>query len=170
MFDPFFSWLESTTLRTWIVESPSLFAFPGILAAHTIGLGLLVGLTVALDLRLLGIAPNIPPDAFTRFLPVMRFGLWLNVVTGLTLVLAYPTKALTNPIFYLKLTLIGVGVVLAGKIRVYVTGGTIGATDHAPRALRRLAGISLLVWVAVITTGRLLAYTCSRLTVDTLCQ
>jgi len=46
----------------------------------------------------------------------------------------------------------------------------VGAADVAPRALRRLAVISLLVWVASITAGRLLAYTCSRLTVDTSCQ
>ena len=100
----------------------------------------------------------------------MWAGFWINAFSGVLLLIAYPTKALTNPIFYLKLTLIGVGVVLAGKIRVYVAGGTVGATDHAPRGLRRLAAVSLLVWVAVITTGRLLAYTCSRLTVDTSCQ
>ena len=165
MFDPFFSWLESTTLRTWIVESPSLFAFPGILAAHTIGLGLLVGLTVALDLRLLGIAPNIPPDAFTRFLPVMRFGLWLNVVTGLTLVLAYPTKALTNPDFYLKLLLIAGGLLILRATLRRVRDGlaTSGTT-------KLLAAVSLLVWAAAITSGRLLAYTCIRLTVDTPCE
>jgi len=165
MFDPFFAWLESTTLRTWIVESPSLFAFPGILAAHTIGLGLLVGLTVALDLRLLGIAPNIPPDAFTRFLPVMRFGLWLNVVTGLTLVLAYPTKALTNPDFYLKLLLIAGGLLILRATLRRVRDGlaTSGTT-------KLLAAVSLLVWAAAITSGRLLAYTCIRLTVDTPCE
>ena len=92
--------------------SPSLFAFPGILAAHTIGLGLLVGLSAAFDLRLLGVAPNIPPIAFARFLPMMWFGLWLNVVTGLALLLAYPTKALTNPVFYLKLSLIAGGLLI----------------------------------------------------------
>ena len=48
-------------------------------------------------------------------------------------------------------------------------GGTVGATDTAPRPLRRLAALSLLIWVASITTGRLLAYTCTRLTVDTTC-
>jgi hypothetical protein len=36
MFDPLFAWLESTSWRAWIVESSSLFAFPGILAAHTV--------------------------------------------------------------------------------------------------------------------------------------
>src|SRR5262245_40251184 len=68
MFDPFFRWLESTAVSVWINESPSLFAFPGILAAHTIGLGLLAGLNSALDLRLLGVARSIPPGALTRLL------------------------------------------------------------------------------------------------------
>lgn len=60
MFDPFFRWVESTTVSVWINQSPSLFAFPGILAAHTVGLGLLAGLNRALDLRLLGLARSIP--------------------------------------------------------------------------------------------------------------
>jgi hypothetical protein len=165
MFDPFFSWLESTSWRTWIVESTSLFAFPGILAAHTIGLGLLVGLTAALDLRLLGVAPNIPPIAFTRFLPVMRFGLWLNVATGLALLLAYPTKALTNPDFYLKLSLIAGGLLtLRATIRRVREELAISGTT------KLLAVISLVVWAAAIASGRLLAYTCTRLTVDTPCE
>ena len=165
MFDPFFSWLESTAWRTWMVESPSLFAFPGILAAHTVGLGLLAGLTTALDLRLLGGAPSIPPIAFARFLPIMWFGLWLNVVTGLALVLAYPTKALTNPVFYLKLLLITGGLLLlrATLRRLREEPAISGRT-------KLLAAVSLVVWAAAIVAGRLLAYTCTRLTVDTLCE
>jgi hypothetical protein len=165
MFDPFFSWLEATAWRDWIVSSPSLFAFPGILAAHTIGLGLLAGLTTALDLRLLGVAPGIPPIAFERFLPIMWFGLWLNVVTGFALVLAYPTKALTNPVFYLKLALIAGGLLIlrATFRRVRETTGKSGTT-------KLLAVASLVVWAAAIAAGRLLAYTCTRLTVDTFCE
>jgi hypothetical protein len=86
MFDPFFRWLESTAVSVWIVESPSLFAFPGILAVHTVGLGLLAGLNGALDLRLLGMARSIPPAAFTRVLPIMWFGLWVNVLSAVALV------------------------------------------------------------------------------------
>ena len=164
MFDPFFAWLESTALSVWIVESPSLFAFPGILAAHTIGLGLLAGLNGALDLRLLGVAPKIPPAAFIRFLPVMWFGLWLNVVTGLALLLAYPTKALTNPVFYLKLALIAVALlILRETIRRIRRDSAISGTTKV------LAAASLVAWAATITAGRLLAYTCTRLTVDLSC-
>jgi hypothetical protein len=160
LFDPVFAWLESTALRLWIVESPSLLAFPGILAAHTVGLGLLAGLNVALDVRLLGVARAIPPVAFTRFLPVMWVGLVVNVVTGLALLLAYPTKALTNPVFYLKLALIGVALAI---LRVVVRH--VRAAPEISGTTKVLAALSLVVWAAVITAGRLLAYTCTRMTV-----
>src|SRR5687767_11729007 len=88
-------------------ESPSLFAFPMILAVHTIGLGFIAGINAAIDLRVLGAAPQIPVGEFRRFLPIMWIGLWLNIASGIALLVAYPTKALTNPVFYLKLALIG---------------------------------------------------------------
>jgi hypothetical protein len=164
MPDIVFAWLESTRFSLWMVESPSLLAFPAILAAHTIGLGLLVGVACALDLRLLGVASGIPPAAFARLRPLMSFGLWLNVATGLALLLAYPTKALTNPVFYLKLALIAVGLAILRAILPRVH-------ENAPigNVTRVLAAASLVVWTAAITAGRLLAYTCSRLTVDITC-
>jgi hypothetical protein len=164
MFDPFFRWLESTALSVWINQSPSLFAFPGILAAHTIGLGLLAGLNSALDLRLLGIARSIPPAAFTRLLPVMGFGLWVNVLSGIALLVAYPTKALTNPLFYLKLGLIALAIAMLRTITRHIrrVGPISGAT-------KMLAAASLLAWAATIAAGRFLAYTCTRLTVDLSC-
>ncbi|MGH8518207.1 MAG: hypothetical protein ACREUE_12195 [Panacagrimonas sp.] len=164
MFDPLFAWLESLAFSIWMRESPSLFAFPGILAAHTIGLGLLAGLNGALDLRLLGAARTIPAAAFTRFLPLMWCGLWLNVLTGIALLVAYPTKALTNPIFHLKLGLIAVSLLLLRAILQRVRA------SEPPRAVKWLAVASLIGWAATITAGRLLAYTCSRLMVDEICS
>jgi len=168
--DPVFLWIEGSWLSVWLREAVTIWAFPFVLVLHTIGLAFMVGVNVAIDLRTLGGAMGVPLASLRRYYRVMWTGFWVNAFSGVLLLIAYPTKALTNPVFYVKLTLIGVGVVLAGKIRVYVTGGTVGAMDSAPRPLRRLAAISLLVWGAVITTGRLLAYTCSRLTVDTSCQ
>jgi hypothetical protein len=165
VFDPFFAWLESTALSRWIVESTSLFAFPGILAAHTVGLGLLAGLSVALDLRLLGAARGVPPAAFIRVLPVMWFGLYVNVLSGLALLLAYPTKALTNPVFYLKLGLIAAALgILRTQIATVRSGGPFESRS------RLLAAVSLVTWAAATTAGRLLAYTCTRLTVDFGCE
>jgi hypothetical protein len=164
MFDPFFRWLESTAVSIWINESPSLFAFPAILTAHTIGLGLLAGVNSAFDLRLLGVAKGIPSRAFIRLMPVMWFGLWMNVLSGIALLVAYPTKALTNPVFYLKLGLIAVALAIWRAIV-----RNVGQQQPISGATKILAAASLLVWAATITAGRFLAYTCTRLTVDLSC-
>lgn len=150
--DPFFIWLEDTSFSVWMRESPSLFSFPLILAAHTIGLGLLAGVDVAHDLRVLGFAPHIPRTEFDRFLPLMWIGLVVNVISGIALLIGYPTKALTNPVFYLKLSLIATAIVIVKRIR-----------RVPPHRMKRLAAVSLFCWAAAIVTGRLLAYTYTRL-------
>jgi hypothetical protein len=161
MLDPFLLWLESTAFSTWVRESTSIFAFPIILAVHTIGLGLLAGLNAALDLRLLGFAARIPVVEFRRFLPVMWLGLSLNVISGIALLIAYPTKALTNPVFYLKLGLIAVALSILRMVRRRAL--TEGAM---PDTLKKLALASLVCWAGAIAAGRLLAYTYRRLMVD----
>jgi hypothetical protein len=83
-----------------------------------------------------------------RFMPVMWFGFWLNFFSGIALLIGYPTKALTNPVFYLKLTLIAAGVWLVGRIR-----------DRMDTGAKGLAIASLVCWGGAITAGRLLAYT-----------
>lgn len=167
--DPFLSWLESTALSQWVVGSPSLFAFPGILALHAIGMAFAVGIAVAVDLRVLGVAPGISLPEMRRFLPVFWAGFWVNAVSGLLLLVGYPTKALTNPVFYLKLLLIGVGIVLLrriGRLTFHRVDAAppVGA-PAPPRGLRRMAIASLVCWTGAITAGRFLAYTYSRLTV-----
>jgi hypothetical protein len=160
MFDTLFVWLESTALSLWLVESPSVFAFPMVLALHTVGLGLIAGLSAALDFRILGVAPHIPVTAFRRFLPIMWFGFWLNAASGVLLLIAYPTKALTNPVFYLKLALIAVAVGILATRRRHLRGGEMAVTAR----LKLMAVTSLVCWGAAIAAGRLLAYTYSRLT------
>ena len=162
--DPFLLWLESTALSQWITGSLSMFAFPGILTLHAIGMGFAVGVCLAFDLRVLGVAPGVQISQLRRFVPVLWAGFWLNAISGVLLLIAYPTKALTNPVFYLKLLLIAVGLVLFVRMgnQVFNEGGTPDA--DAPPSIRRLAVISLFCWVGAITAGRFLAYTYSRLT------
>jgi hypothetical protein len=164
MIDPVFTWLESSAFSIWMRESPSMFAFPGILAAHTVGLAFVAGLNGALDLRVLGVARSISPASFGRFLPFMWFGLWVNVLSGVALLAAYPTKALTNPVFYLKLGAIAAALLMLGPIlRKAQVPGPRGST------IKLLAAASLAAWATAIVAGRLLAYTCIRLTVDSRC-
>jgi hypothetical protein len=147
--DRFFIWLEATGLSTWVRESPSLFAFPSVLSIHALGMGLVAGLNAAIALRILGVAPGVPFKEMTKFMPVMWFGFWINAISGVLLLIAYPTKALTNPMFYLKLALIGLAVMSAVKA--------------ARKPSKFWAAMSLGGWVGAIAAGRLLAYTYTRL-------
>ena len=153
--DPFLIWLESTAFSTWMRESPSMFAFPAILSCHTVGMGLVAGINTALALRILGVASLVPIGEMKRFMPVMWFGFWLNFFSGIVLLIAYPTKALTNPVFYLKLTLVAAGVALVPIIR-----------DRIETFPKGLAVASLVCWAGAITAGRLLAYTYRHLMAD----
>ncbi len=161
---PFFLWLEATTLSTWIRESTSVWAFPSILSLHTIGMGLAAGLSAAIDLRILGFAPAIPLLELRRFMPVMWIGFWINAVSGVLLLIAYPTKAFTNPVFYLKLTFIALALLGVRAITRSVFGDASLDLKPATRRCRWLAISSLLCWTGAITAGRLLAYTYRHLT------
>ncbi len=141
-----------------------MFAFPAVLALHTIGLGLLTGLNTALDLRILGVAPQIPVVEFRRFMPIMWLGFWLNAVSGVLLLIAYPTKALTNPVFYLKLALLAAALLILAAVRRRVLVEARGTATSFPAGVRGLAVASLVCWAGTITTGRFLAYTYNRLT------
>jgi hypothetical protein len=167
--DPLFLFVESSALSTFIRESASLWVFPFILILHTVGLAFFVGVNLVWDVRLLGAGAGVPLASLERYVLAMWLGFWINAVSGVLLLIAYPTKALTNPVFYLKLSLIGVGLVGAMRLRRYFVDPAVSPGMRAPTAVRVLAAASVACWIAVIFAGRFLAYTCTRLTVDFTC-
>lgn len=167
--DPFFQWLETTSFSTMLREQPSIMAFPFILILHTVGLGFLVGANVAINGRVLGLARGVPLLSLRRYYRVMWAGFWLNAFSGVLLLLAYPTKALTNPVFYLKLAMIAAALWLAGAIRRHAETTPVAAGVRAPQALRALALAGMTCWLIAIVAGRFLAYTCTRLTWEHTC-
>ena len=156
----FFVWIETSAFSVWMREAPSMFAFPGILAAHTVGMGLVVGMNTLVDLRILGVAPQVPLFEMRRFFPVMWFGFWLNAVSGVALLIGYPTKALTNPLFYVKLAFVAAAAVLLRATQRRLFSESRGSIMNE----KRLAVWSIDCWAAAIATGRLLAYTYVKLT------
>jgi len=160
--NPFLVWLEATPLSTWIRESTSVFAYPAILSAHAIGMGLAAGINCTLALRLLGVAPRVPVPEMRRFVPFMWLGFWLNLVSGIILLIAYPTKALTNPLFYVKIGLIVLGMRIFFLLRRRLFAeSAVAPVGVVP--LKVLAAGALISWSGAIISGRLLAYTYTRL-------
>ena len=162
--DPVFTWIERTAFSVWLRESPSLWVFPFVLILHTIGLAFLVGANVAVNARVLGLARGVPLFSLERYFLVMWLGFWVNAFSGVLLLIAYPTKALTNPLFYVKLLLIAGAVALAGRLRTVLRADAVRPGAVLPP--RTLAIAALACWVLAIFAGRFLAYTYSRLLVD----
>ena len=167
MFDPFFGAVENLRLSIWLRESPSLLGFPFVLILHTVGLAFLVGSSVAVNVRVLGLARGVPFGPLSRYFTVMWYGFWLNAFSGVLLLLAYPTKAFTNPLFYLKLGFIALAVTLVRRIRGRI-GSFVPAAGEPDTGMRCLAWACLSCWVISIAAGRFLAYTHTRLMVDLL--
>lgn len=155
-----FDWIEHTDLSLW-VSGPSMLAFPTILTVHVLGTGFLAGTGAAIALRILGVARQVPLQLMELFYPVLWVAFAANVLSGTLLLIGYPYKAFTNPLFYVKLTLVGLAVYLAVKIRNEVLRRPPGDKPTADmwRRAKLLAGLSLACWMGVIAAGRFLAYT-----------
>ena len=161
----FFAAIEANALSVWIREANTLWAFPFVLILHTVGLAFLVGVNVAVGARTLGVAPGVPLSSLSQFFGVMWLGFWVNAVSGVLLLMAYPTKALTNPLFYAKLVLIAAALALMMPIRRHMRHDAGG--PMTPR-LKFFAALSLACWAASITAGRFLAYTYTYLSASDL--
>ncbi len=154
----FLAWVEATSFSTWVRESGSLWAYPGILFLHTTGLGFLVGMNVAVDLRLLGFARSLPIPPLERAFPIMWAGFCVNAASGVALLIADATTKLTNPVFYVKMGFITLAVINMVTVRRYVFRGQNSAAKAVSRVARTLAVTSLIFWLGAITAGRLMAY------------
>src|SRR5436305_791468 len=103
--------LETTGFSVWVRESGSLWSFPGILLVHTYGMGIMVGVILAIDLSILGLVPALPLAPLRKFFPLIWTAFWLNAITGTMLLVADATTKLTNPDFGVKMAFIVLAVI-----------------------------------------------------------
>lgn len=160
----FFAAVERTDLSVWMREDP--YAYFIALIFHAFGMAFLVGGALVLCLRVLITGPliagpggaragtealdHVTPSrviAWRGFNAVLWCGAAVAVVSGALLLVAYPAKALTNPVFAIKLASL---LIAAWLLR---------------EPTRTKAAISLVLWLAGVAAGKLLLHTYSVLTV-----
>jgi hypothetical protein len=155
-------WLESLEKSSWAVGiRQSLWLYPALEIIHILGIIMLVGAAFLFDLRLLGFSRNLPVTGLSRhLLPWSQRGLLLIVPSGVLLFITNAQALGVDPVFWTKVALI----VLAA-LNVFVFHRTIydtfkrrGAVGELPGAAVLCGVISILVWIAVVACGRLLAY------------
>jgi len=156
----FCQWLGSTPGSVALHES--IWAYPIIESVHVLTLCLFLGLTVMLDLRLLGLAMVRAPasEVFARLLPWTIVGFTVMVATGALLFFAIPVKTYLNIFFRIKVAFL----LLAG-VNVAVFQRTISRSMHRwdsdpvpPLGARLAAGVSLALWAGIVVAGRMIAY------------
>lgn len=153
----FLFWLETTSIGTWVRESPSLWAYPSVLFLHSVGLASLVGINAAIDLRVLGFASDIPLKPLRRMIPLMWVGFGVNAFSGLMLILASASTLLRNPTFWVKMVFVAAAVVTIYLMDKKVFSADVD--DHAlPMESKVLAAVSLFCWTGAMVSGRLIAY------------
>jgi hypothetical protein len=150
-------WLESLPLAIWVHESPSVWAQPTVLTLHTMGMGVLVGASWVLDLRLLGISRNIPLSSFGWVFRAVMIGLVVNLVTGILLFAGRATMWGTALPFFIKMVLVVASAATLMPLRSYVLHSDPNQREVSGTA-RLLAIASIVAWSGAITAGRLLAY------------
>ncbi len=135
----------------WITGHP--WAYPALEVVHLVGIALLLGNLLLLELRLWGLAPALPLAALARAaLPLVALGFGLCAASGLLMFGSQPQELLANRAFSWKLGLL-------------MLAGTNAVLFHARGGLQRADGwaraqtvLSLGIWLAVIIAGRSIAY------------
>jgi hypothetical protein len=150
--------IQYSAFGLWVAGGDTIFAFPTILALHTVGLGIVVGVSAIVDFRILGVGRSIPLADLRGAFRVIWLGFALNATTGVVLFIAAAADKAYQKIFYLKLALIVLALMTVTRIRRTIFGAAATDQDMPPNA-RRLAIMSLLLWMGAIVAGRLMAYT-----------
>lgn len=149
--------VEQSAFCAWVRESGSLWAYPGILFLHTVGVATVAGLSAFIDLRLLGCAGQLPVAPLERFFPVIWAGFWLNVASGAILFAADATAKAGSAAFGVKMLLIALGAVTMIRIRRSVFRDP-NLAAAVPASGKLLAVASLALWCGAIAVGRLMTY------------
>lgn len=154
----FLAWLETTPIANAIRTIPWLY--PTFETGHYIGLSLLVGGIMLIDLRVLGFARRLPLKSMIGLLPFVWAGFVINVLTGSMLFIYGATNFGTNKAFMLKMAFMVVAGLnaLAFDLSVRRSHGSWVAADRPPALVKGFATASLVFWVCVVTTGRWMAY------------
>jgi hypothetical protein len=164
-----FEWLETTDISTWVREGDFIWtgfsAFYVILGFHSVGMAIVVGVTLMLSLRLFGYYRALPVEGALKLMPLAWAGFIVNLISGLFLFYGQPRRELITMTFNLKILMIVLAVVTLALLQrtlqrtevVAYADGT--AVEVVPEAARTMALMANLFWIAAIISGRLIGYT-----------
>jgi hypothetical protein len=150
--------IEQIGFLVWVREGGSILGYPLVLFLHTLGLGTIAGLNGAIDLRLLGLAPQVRLAPLLRLYPIIWLAFAVTALSGTTLLLAAATTKLASPVFYVKMVFVALALVNLQLLKSRVLARAGVDTEPLGSSARMLAATSLVLWCAATMAGRLMAY------------
>ncbi|MBU1314352.1 MAG: DUF2214 domain-containing protein [Alphaproteobacteria bacterium] len=149
--------LAETGVARALIAAPTLYLLVN--AAHIMGIGVLYGSILALDLRILGLNRSVPLHVIAGFLSRMAAtGAGLAILTGLCLVSVRPVEYAGNAAFLAKLALVAVGLAHALVLHRGIGWRRATTDGHASAALRLSALASIIIWTSAIVAGRWIGF------------
>ena len=147
----FAEWL-STTPPSVYIQNHNAWIIPLIQSIHIVGIAVVLGSVLMMNLRILGWAgmDQTLRQTSSRFAPWLTAALYLLLGTGILMVIGEPVRELVTFSFWLKMFLVALSTVIA------VTFQRKLRADHQP--IKWLALATFLIWACIIILGRLIAY------------
>jgi hypothetical protein len=154
----FFQSLQDSDFSAAVLGSSSIWAFPLVLTLHTIGLAMLVGASLMVDLRVLGVASDIPLARLRVLTKYMWLGFIINLISGTVLFILNAADRAEQAMFGYKLLSIVFALVFTGLVNKSLHASATAGRDRILPGAKLFALGSILMWIAAIITGRLMAY------------
>jgi uncharacterized membrane protein len=144
------SWGKFVEAHTWV--------WPSCETLHFVGLSILFGVVLTLDLRMLGVGKNaLSFSALYQLLPLGMLGFTMNLTTGMAFFVAMP-KQYTGFLFFLKMVLVVLGGVNVLYFMVCKAPWTVGEGDDAPKFAKLVAASAIAIWIGVLFCGHMLPW------------
>ncbi len=150
----FSDWLSSSGLSQAI--QLSTWAIPAIQTVHILALALLFVAALVVALRFFGKGLAVEPLHLLahRFIRLIWWMVAVLAATGTLLIIAEPHRTISNPIFYLKVVLL----VIALLITAWLSAVSSRQHDRVGAPQRLAAALTVLLWIGVMFAGRFIAY------------
>lgn len=149
--------LAETPVARVLIASSTLYLLVN--AAHILGIAMLFGAILALDLRILGLAPAVPLAAVAPYLSRLAgAGMLVVIVSGLCLFSVRPMEYAQNPAFLVKIGFVGLGLINVALVHFGRSWRSVLNGERPDRAARFSALLSIAVWIAAVVAGRWIGF------------
>ena len=150
-------WIQNLSISTSIAESDSLWwGYAWWLFIHAVGMGLTAGLGFTICLRLLGVGTQVPLSSFRILFRVFWIGFYINLLSGTLLFMTDATGIAHVWELYAKLACLVLVLLVMSRLRRFIDSDE--SDGVIPPQVRQMAYACIVLWLAVITSGRLIAY------------